>query len=410
MKYSILLVFFLLLLQGFFAGIETSFLSLDLFFIEIKTEKKYRFSLLYYILKRPHILITTILIGTNISLIASTQIISRLMNIDNIFARVFLYFVYPFIVLILAEIYPKILFSKYSYTVAKIFTIPFFIFQIILSPIIIIFNLISRIVEMIFTKSKVFIDKKQNEEIKNILASSLQKKISNMELFIEDAVKFDEISLYDIQKPIFSLPSISYDENGTIDLTKFLESWQKIHIVYDNQNNFVGIMNIDTLSNLNKIQKFYKIEDLQLIKDFPVVYEGKNLLYAIEIMKKTKFSFIITINEFGQNSGLITKEDIFSFISNTIISNQDSYKYSIKKVGENSYIVPGFSELTVLTRTIGIDFNDDYYHTFNGYLCHHLGKIPKEGEVHILKNNIEVRIVSANKKFVEKAIIKLLNK
>lgn len=407
MEYSIFLILFLLILSGFFAGIETAFLSLDLFFIEIKTEKKHKFSLIYHVLKKPHIIVTTILIGTNIALIATTQILSRYLNQNNLFDKIFLYFIFPIIMLIIAEIYPKILFSKISYTISKILVYPYFIFQIILSPIVFIFNLISKIFELLFSSKTTSLDKIQNEEIKNILASSLKNKISQANLYIEDAIKFDELKIYDIQKPIFSLPSLIFDENGKLDISILFENWEKNFAVYDEKNNFLGIINSDAVFNSEKIQKFFTLEEIPLLNNIPVIYEGKNLLNALELLNKSKSSILITIDEFGQRSGIITKVDLFSYISKTMVSKDDSYKYNIKKVGENTYIVPGFSELANLSRTIGINIEDDYYHTFNGYLIHTLGKIPKEGEVFIINNNLEIRVVSANKKFVEKAIVKI---
>lgn len=384
-------------------------MSLDLFFIEIKTEGKHKFSLLYKILKKPDFLITTILVGTNISIVASTQILSKILHSNSILGNIFLFFIFPMIVLIIGEIYPKIICSRFSYTFSKFAVFLFLLFQIILSPIVIVFNLISRFVEFIFIRNKRQIDKNKKEEIKNILAYSLQKKISKIGLFIEDAIKFDEIALYEIQKPLFSYPSLACDEKNNLDISQIYEYSEKNYIVYDINNNFLGILNIDSIFHSGNIKTIYKKNEIPLINNIPVAYEGKNLLVAIELMKKNNSSFLITINEFGQYFGLITKEDLFSFFSNIIISKEDLYKFNIKKVGEKTYIVPGFTELTSLSRAIGFELTDDYYHTFNGYLINQLGKIPKEGEVFIIDNFLEVRIVSANKKFVEKAIVKIID-
>lgn len=410
MKNSLTYILLLLILCGFFAGIETSFLSLDLFFIEIKTEKKHKFSLIYNVLKKPHILITTILVGTNFSLLGATQILSKYLNQNLLLNKIFLYFIFPFIVLIIAEIYPKILFSKIPYTISKILVYPYFIFQILLSPIVFIFNIFSKIFEFLLSKKSVSLDKIQNEEIKNILASSLKNKLSKANLFIEDAIRFDEISIYEIKKPIFSLPSLVFDENGRLDISLVYDNWGKNFVVYDYENNYLGILDLNSLFNSEKFLKFYTLENIPLLQNIPVVYEGKNLLYAFELIIKSKSEILLTIDEFGERSGIISREDLFSYISNTLISIEDSYKFNIKKIGENTYIVPGFSELINLSRTIGINIEDDYYHTFNGYLSHILGKIPKEGEVFIINNRLEVRIVSSNKKYVEKAIVKIIDK
>lgn len=409
MIYLIPIIIFLILLNGFFAGVETSFLSLDLFFIEIKTEKKHKFSLLYYILKKPHLFITTTLIGTNITLIALTQILSKYMNQHLILNKIFLYFIFPFLILIFCEIYPKIIFSRYSYNVSKIAVYPFVLFQLILSPVVLFFNIISKILEFLFIKDKAEKINRKENEIKNILASSLKKKLLSKEFFIEDAIKFDEISISDIQKPIFSLPVIILEENEIIDLTNYLENWQKNYAIYNNKNEFIGILNLNSIFNSENIKKTYNPGEIPIIKNIPVIYEGKNLLSALELMIKTKSSFLITINEFGQTSGIITKEDMFSHISNTIMYRNDLLKYDIKKVGEKSYIVSGFTELTNLSRTIGINIKDDYYHTFNGFLIHKLGKIPKEGEIFILDNKFEVRILSSTKKYINKAWLKIVD-
>lgn len=408
MNRYLLLIIFLLLLNGFFAGMEAAFLSLDLFFIEIKRRKKHKFSLLYHVLKKPEIVITTILVGTNITIISATQLLSSLLNLNLIINKIFLFFIFPLIVLIVSEMYPKILFSKYSYSISKIAVFLFFIFQLIFSPIVLIFNIISKFIELLFIKDKKYIEYNKNEEIKNILAASLKKKLSKNEIFIEDAIKFDEISLYDIQKPLFSLPTLNFDENNEIDLYELYENNKKNYVVFDSKNNFLGIINNDSIYDSGNIKRIYNIDEVPIIKNIPIVYEGKNILSAIELMNKNKSSFVLTINEFGQTSGLVTKEDIFSFISKRIVSKEDLYKYNIKKIGDNTYVIGGFAELTDVSRTLNIELKDDYYHTFNGYLIHHFGRIPKEGESILIDNKLEIKIVSSNKKFIEKAIVKYI--
>jgi len=67
-------------------------------------------------------------------------------------------------------------------------------------------------------------------------------------------------------------------------------------------------------------------------------------------------------------------------------------------------VVSGITEIDFINKMLNLNIYDDYYHTFNGFIIHNIGRIPKEGEI-LNFDNLKIRIISCDERKVDKAMI-----
>jgi len=275
--------------------------------------------------------------------------------------------------------------------------------EIIFYPIVLIFQLVVYLIQILFFKAKETAENTETAEIKSILSSSLKSQFSEYKLFIEEALHFDTIEIEKIQKPISSFPVIVLKKDEKIDIKVVKENYDTLYIVYED-NEFIGICYLDYIlkkrNNLNEI--YYLTKDDIFMP--PLIYEGKNLINALELMNIKNVSYLLTIDTFGDISGIISKKDIFSTLTSAISSGDNMNHYYIKKLNNKTYVVSGITEIDFINKMLNLNIYDDYYHTFNGFIIHNIGRIPKEGEI-LNFDNLKIRIISCDERKVDKAMI-----
>lgn len=98
-------------------------------------------------------------------------------------------------------------------------------------------------------------------------------------------------------------------------------------------------------------------------------------------MQAERAPMVIVVNEYGETSGLITREDLVEEIVGDIYDEFDLEEAPIRERGEGKYIVPGRAQLIDLNAQLDLGLPDDAAVTLNGLLCDLHGRIPRPGTV-----------------------------
>jgi len=128
--------------------------------------------------------------------------------------------------------------------------------EIIFYPIVLIFQLVVYLIQILFFKAKEIAENTETAEIKSILSSSLKSQFSEYKLFIEEALHFDTIEIEKIQKPISSFPVIVLKKDEKIDIKVVKENYDTLYIVYE-VNEFIGICYLYHLLSNSKSHSSY---------------------------------------------------------------------------------------------------------------------------------------------------------
>jgi putative hemolysin len=381
--YSIL--FFLTFLSGFFSAADTALFSLSA--TKVKTYEKSEKSshrLVANLLRNPSSLIVTILI-LNISVNILVQ---------NVAANIFyeggwLYTVGVPLVLTLffGEIVPKSVAIQNNTRISLIVAPLILICQKALGPIRYIMTEITTVV----SKFLFFFLKKEQEisaEELNLVLKSSEKHgvLHEDEIFlVQGYLDLQTTSIKELMRPRDEVVYFDIEDNIDQLISKFVdEECSRIPVCDGNLDKIQGIISSkDFFLNTHLIKNKYDLRK-HLTKPFfvPETTTGKKLLKQFQ---KEGTVTAIVVDEYGQVTGLITREDLIETVVGDITDKRD-LQNMYTEAGDNVIIANAKIELTELEEIFHVPFESkSTMVTLGGWLTEKLGDIPKAGTNFVTK-------------------------
>jgi len=248
------LIFFiiLLILSGFFSASETAYFSISSSEIErMRTKTDYGSKQVVHLLSHPKRLLITIIIGNTIVNIAAASLaaivtldICQSLGIDFKLGVVIDIVVVTFVILICAEIIPKVAAVKKARKVARNFAFPLTVFFYLFSPIVSVFHAVTQWLTSIFRvgKNKLLLSE---DELRSIVDMSeergaLQQDEKEM---IHSIFEFGETTVKEIMVPRIDMVCTSADTDlsSLLDLVRN-HMHSRIPIYQEKVDNIIGLI------------------------------------------------------------------------------------------------------------------------------------------------------------------------
>lgn len=387
-----LLIFLIaVVLQGLFAGYETGFVSTNpirvRYLAEEEKNKKARRLLAH--IERPDAMITMLLVGTNLMVVAGTLVVSMLVQhfsprehaevIENIVSAAI---VAPFF-LLFSEIIPKSIFRTHPtrLTLALFPLISFF--YILLAPLAVPLSLV--------TRGLLWLAGAQHKHISPLMAT-----LEDVRVLVDEGVNHGTIepdeqemihSVIDLQTttakeimvPRIAIEALPDSAARTELVELFAESGRtRIPIYRETIDEVVGVVNaysvlVDDEPERKDIKRF--------IRDIMHVPDTIKVVDLFRVMKDAKHHIAIVTDEYGGTDGLITMEDILEEIFGEIQDEYDHEESRIHKLGPDAYVVDARMPLEEISEAVGVPIQDEEVETVGGWLMHVAGRIPTQGQV-----------------------------
>ncbi len=377
----ILLISIFLLFSFLSSGFETAFVSLDIDKIFLASSKFTR----KVFLKKPREILNTILLLNNLFNAAIAIFITGYFTVKDGFLRAIVTgTIISFILIILmGEILPKILASKYPFVFMRLGHIFIYFFYRISYPLI---YLITRIYDKIF-KSEY---SSKRDELLWLIFMKERRGIINPEIgrTLKSSLYFSEKEVVEVLKPRTELFAINLN-SGINEIKQRVKDkeFNKIPVYKDDLDNIKGyvykkdIMESQNLDELkNRIKK---------ILFFP---ENSKLEHALKRMIEEKIYISIVVDEYGGTQGFFTLEDV----ANEIIGELPERAEAV--------IVDGVTRIDDLKEIYGISFPPGPYETIAGFLIELKGDFPYEGEV-IEYGGYKFQVISRDRKRIKRVKI-----
>ena len=256
----------LILIGGFFAAAETSFSYCNKTRIKNRAEddNDKKAKRVQYILDRFDNVITTILIGTNVthivaSTLATVLAIALFGEIGSVYATV----VVTLLVFIFSETLPKNIARVNADKVSEL-TAPIIIgLMYLLLPLV---YVLTKPFQYLFSKLKKEEEPEYNEEdLQNIVETIEEEGVldedeSNL---IQSAIEFDDISALSIYTPVDEITGIdiSEDREAIIKKIKTMDNHSRIPVYWHDIDRIIGVIHIRTV-----YQKLLEDPDISLFK------------------------------------------------------------------------------------------------------------------------------------------------
>ncbi len=404
-------------LSAFFSGMEIAFVSSNRMLAEMDREgngiAKKIISKFY---NHPNGFVSTMLVGNNIVLVVYGILVARLFDstifssLDDGMKVTADTLLSTLVILFTGEFLPKILFKNNANRLLSVFSVPAYLFYILLWPISRFSTLMSKcLLRIVGIRMEAEADDEgfSKVDLDYLVQSSIENAHSDEEIneevkIFQNALDFSDCKVRDCMVPRTEVNAVDVND-CTVDelMQKFVESGNSKIIVYEGD--------IDHIIGYIHSSEMFRNRDnwRQCVCKMPFVPETMAAQKLMHIFLQQKKSLGVVVDEFGGTSGIVSLEDIVEEIFGDIEDEHDSTKYIATQVGDNEYMLSARLEIDKVNELfdLGLPESDDYM-TIGGYILHEYQSFPKLNEV-ITIGRYEFRIIKSTMTKIELVKLKV---
>lgn len=357
--------------------------------------------IIYDFIKKPRRFLATFVLTTTLFTLAIVLIFENILDVtlqhEFIESHSTILFIIKisfetFIIVLFAEVIPKLYATQQYYKVARITTPILYIFDILFSP----------FVKTLMVSSN-FFEKRLKGVRDNVSAKDIDQAIDiasaqeegdeaqNDTKILKGIVKFGNIYVTEIMRSRMDVAAIDNSVDFE-ELLKFVREsgYSRIPVIEENFDKVVGILYIkDLLKYLDADRNF---NWQQLIRPPFFVPESKKIDDLLEDFQTKRVHMAIVVDEYGGSSGIVTLEDVLEEVIGDIKDEFDDVsEIDYKKIDNNNYIFEGRTALNDVCKVLELptDIFDDVRgdaDSLAGLMLELNSEIPTEGDQLTLDN------------------------
>jgi len=408
-------IIILLLLKGFYSGSEIALVNSDKIKLRHASKQANRGAeLALKLMQKPEVLLSTTLVGTNISTIALTTICTLLM-IDILGSQgdLYAFLIFTPILLILGEIVPKSVFQQKSTALTPLIIFPLRWSSFIFYPVVFIFSriarLCARLVGVSKTEQTLFITREQFRTLIDMAEQSAALSESNRGR-IRRVIRFADTTVAEAMVPIAQVVTLDRDQGqlksmqAAIDLVR-KHGFNRIPVFENNTSNIVGAVTLTTWDLMTDHIDEEPLEDM--IKPAFYVAPNQTIDTLLPTLRQREDRMAIVVNEFGSAIGMITMEDIVEEVLGEIDVGYDFEEYQPKRrsvyerLGDDAYLMDSRLSISEANEVLGVHLPATEFHTLGGLVMARLRRIPAKGDS-IVELGYRLTVVEATERTLEK--------
>ena len=371
----------LLILSAFFSGSETGMMAANKIKLKNLSKKPDRGAKrALKLLKKPDLLLATILVGNNFANILASSIVTIIML--NYFGGNVLLgaILLTGCILIFSEITPKTMAAVKPESFARRSSLLLKTLLFVLRPLIAITNYISSKVLKIFdinVKDAKDNDNLNTQELKTLLDESgdlIPKQYRGM---LSSILGMEELVVEDIMTPTSEVIGIDIDL-GYKNNKVIIESSEYTRLpVYKNSiDNELGTLHLkDSHDFLDKIESSKDVQS-ELSSTY-FVSQSTALMKQLKEFQDNDRNMALVVDEYGEIQGLITIEDIFKEIAGKFGSDKIELEKEFIKLKDGSILTDGNSRIRDLNNYLNWSIPEESSKTINGLVTEYLDQIPQ---------------------------------
>jgi putative hemolysin len=394
-------VFFVLSI--FFSGMEIAYTSFDRIVLEgWKRTGRVGVQAIEFLISRPDRFLMTTLIGTNLSNVAYATLIviwSESVGLSPVWVLIGS----PLLVLLLAEILPKLVGFAAANVCVRLGAYPLLISHRLFLPL---RWLLRPIADTAMRLPSSRGDQNDREHIRREIDHILSEAEAEGALnenegeLLDRYLKARDIRVREIMTPRTKMIALSDNSSVAEAVTIFAKHRLNILPVYhDDLDHIIGCLRAQDLFQP-------RASIAELIHPISAIPETKRIVNLLEQFKIDDLRVAIVVDEHGGTDGIISLRDIISALVGPVTELWDSERHKIKRIAPGKYLVTGSVSRDELEAKTGWRFPDGEFTTLSGWLTFELEHIPVSGE-QIESNGVTVRALAASPMQVEACLISL---
>lgn len=381
-------IFILLFLSAIVSGAEVALFSLSQKDIDDTLQENLsKGKIISDLLDRPKKLLATLLVANNflnIGVVILFSFIGRniFSNVDSlVFKFILEVILVTFLILLFAEVLPKVYASRNNVKFAKRFAYFISVLDKLLSPVSLPMR---RVTLYLHTK----LGKQKNNFSINQLSQALELTDSEgtsteEQKILEGIVSFGNTDTKQVMSPRIDIFALEISESFKAIYPKIIEKgFSRIPVYRDNIDQIEGVLFVkDLLPHIDKDD----FDWASLIREAFFVPENKKLDNLLKDFQGLKSHLAIVVDEYGGTSGLVSLEDVIEEIVGDISDEFDDENLNFSQIDDKTFLFEGKINLKDFYRITDVD--EDVFEagkgeaeTLAGFILEILGNFPKKDQ------------------------------
>lgn len=383
----LIILFFLLILSGFFSLSETSMMAINRYRLKHLAKQGLRSArLTSRLLDNTDRLLGVILLGNNLLNTASATLVAVIIAMlfgQNELALLIGTICVTFAILIFSEITPKVIAAAYPERIALFASY-------ILTPLLKIFYPIVWFINL-FVTGLLFLlrlNPKKAPSTQTISTEELKTLVLEGGHFIQKKHQSMLLNLFDLETVTVDDVIVPRSQIEAVDLTADDEAIQaqlltchhtRLPVYRERMDNIVGILHMRKVLNHMKSGPINAAAVEKIMQKPYFVPSGTPLFSQLQLFQERRKRIGLVVDEYGEWMGLITLEDILEEIIGEFTTHAPTHASTYLRQEDGSLIVEGGALLRDLNRKLNMQFPLDGPKTLNGLILEYLQDIPESG-------------------------------
>lgn len=325
------------------------------------------------LLEREDRLISTCLIGTNLSVITGTTLMALVIGTMG-FGEVWALAYIPLTV-VFGEALPKTVFQHHATWLAPRLARPLALAQLVFSPLLVLVGLWSQVLRRLAGDGTGAVTR---QDIVNLLEEEEADIDPKEQEMIRRVFRLNEVSVEDAMTPLVDVDALPDTATCEAVIALAVEGGHsRIPIYHERVDNIVGLL--ETYDLLLDAKAEGTVADR--MRPVTFVPETKRCDQLLHEMRQRRDPFAVVVDEYGGSVGVVTIEDLLEQIIGDIRDERDEDEPGLRKIADKTWRVPARTTMDELKDALATEFPDGWYETVAGMLLAHLGRIPHTGEI-----------------------------
>ncbi len=388
---GILTFLFLLLAEAFFAGAEIALVAASESRLKKLARKSLGARLALKLLNDPEWLLTTTLLGLNLSVIGNSVLTTGfLMEVFPRFGGALAVFTLPPLMLLFGQMIPKSFAQQKAEALAPRVAPLIYLVSRLLFPLIwLVAGLIS-----LFTKKEGErrLPAVTREEIRLLVCSEEAFDPSEKRL-ISRLIDFSHKTAAQVMIPLIWIKSLEEFASVKEALRLFVRSGHSRLLVFrEHPYHIVGFLLAKDLLGVEDQRAPVR----RFMREVNYVPEFKPAAELLAEMQRAGQTICVVVNEYGQAVGIVTIEDLVEEVLGEFWDEFDQKLVPYVKLSENHFLVKAWLEIERANEELGLNIPPGDYETIGGFVMKLTHRIPQVGEV-IEYNGLKIQVRRASK-------------
>jgi putative hemolysin len=287
-----------------------------------------------------------------------------------------------YITLVVGELTPKSLAIRYSEQIAFFTATPIDtlsrLFRSILRILTVSNNFVLRMFSLHGQKEPVLVSE---DEVKYLIREGRKYGVfePSEEDLIHSVFKFTDTMVKEVMIPRTEI--VAVDSGSDIDTilgTMNTKGFSRLPVYTETIDNIIGVVYLKDILSLHIEDRPFQLENVMRKPYF--VPPNKQVSVLLKEMREKRIHLALVGDEYGGTDGLVAMEDLIEEIVGDIRDEKEKELREIDEIAANRYIIDGRTDIGKVNERLGVKLPEDEFETIGGFVLGVFGRLPAEGD------------------------------